>query len=218
MRSKLQLRRARPEPDPKREAKPQSDVMALPEEGTLEPELGEAIASPEPESMVEPESEPATEVAAEVTQPEEEAPSEQVRELDVAVSNMVVDAEEAEAPAVVPESTIETSGAADDAEQDKAQLNASEQDVAAHELSVYEPPVEPAIEDGFEQVTKQQVTVENVSVDEVGQAEAARSEDSAPQSVSPVPEELIESQTQAADESKELPVESAATGAADLGR
>jgi segregation and condensation protein A len=211
-----------PEPIFEAEASIEAEVVSAPEEASsdVEPESEEAAA--EPESVIEPvmqsdviasdnvvEAEPAEELEAE--EEENAAPAEDGRANDVPA-----EAEEVQEADAVPETTIEASAEVADPEPAADKQVAAEQVAAEPETPVQEPPLNPAIEDGFEQVTEQQVTVENVIVDEVApQPESEIGEDLTPQSVSPVQDELVEPETQASEESNE-PVEMLASGAVVL--
>jgi len=169
----------------------------------------------------EPESEPAqepdvpttdaaveVEPVAELKAVEAAAPVEHEPEQEVAAA-----AEDIQEPAETVETTPEITIAVAEPELEPAsQVDAPQESAVpsaiTFEASMQKPPVEPAIQDDFEQVTELPVTVENVNIDEVTpQAESAISYDLVPVPASPVPDEITEPATQAAIELKEESVE-----------
>jgi segregation and condensation protein A len=146
------------------------------------------------------------------TEEEDAAPAER------STNELSAEAHHVQEADAVPETTEEAAAAVADPEPAAAPPVAAVQVPAQAEAVLQDPPIEPAIEDGFEQVTEQQVTVENVIVDEVAsQPESERYEDETRPAVSPVQDELIEPETQASEGSKEEPIDTAAAlGALDL--
>jgi segregation and condensation protein A len=231
-----QVEESAPEPIVEAEADApfEAEVASASEEASpdTEPAIYAAVGDPASQLIAEGEPESVFQVEVEISQLEEELLPEHVLEpgpapeLDAIVSDNVVEAEPAEELEAAEEeyatpaedwpanevSAEPEAATVADPEQVAAELVASEPETPMQEL-----PIEPAIEDGFEQVTEQQVTVKNVIVDELApQPESAIGENLTPPSVSPVQDELIEPETQASEESNEVPVELTALGAVDL--